>query len=60
MCLLRNDCSVGKNSVAPYAEIMQETDVFGKGDFFAILYENEGADSALSSARIASAILASW
>ena len=28
--------------------------------FFAILYENEGANSALSSARIASTILASW
>ena len=51
---------MGKNSVVPYAEIMQETDVFRKGDFFAILYENEGADSALSSARIVSAILASW
>lgn len=33
---LRNICSTGKNSVAPYAEVMRATDVFGNGDFFVV------------------------
>ena len=60
MCLLRKDCSTSKNSVALYAEVMRAMDVFGKGDFIAILYVNEGATSALISARMVSAFLASW
>jgi hypothetical protein len=55
MWSLSNICSAGKNSAAPYAEVRQVIDVFGKGNFFTILYVNDSTASVSNSVRMASA-----